>query len=417
MLGSLLERAQILLQQRRYAEAEKVLNEALRMEPDNTYTILLLSEVYIQTDQLPKAESLIDGAIIQEPDRGVWFFLKSRVALRKELYDQAEEHLETAVTLDPVNPDFHALWASIKLCRKQFGAALEKANKALELDPKNILALNIRSSALLKLKRNEESFLTIEGALREDPNNSYTHSNYGWNLLEKGDHKKALVHFREALKNDPSNDAAQSGMVQALKANNMLYRGFLKYQFFMGNLTAKYQWFVIIGFYFLVRLMNTLAEKNEALKPFLTPIIILFSIFALSTWVMRPISNLFLRLNSYGRYLLGRDEIISSNFVGACLLVFLFGIGGYLITDADPWLVLAFWGFAMMVPCSMMMHPSKFKNAFLYYTIAMALLGLAGVAAAFMNAPYFSLISVLFLVGFIGFQWVANFLVIRSDNK
>lgn len=417
MLGSLLERAHILLQQQRYADAEKVLKQALALEPDNSHTILLLSEVYIQLDKYELAEPLIDGAIINEPDRGVWFFLKGRIAMRKERYDQAEEHLETAVTLDPVNPDFHALWASIKLGRKQFGAALEKANKSLELDPENILALNIRSSALLKLKRSEESFQTIEGALREDPNNPYTHSNYGWNLLEQGDHKKALIHFREALKNDPGYESAQSGMVQALKANNIFYRGFLKYQFFMGNLTARYQWFVIIGLYLLVSFLRILSDSNKALKPFIIPVIVLFSIFALSTWVMRPISNLFLRLNSYGKYLLSKEEIISSNFVGGCLFIFLLGLTAFFITDADPWIVVSFVGFAMMVPCSMMMTKSKIKNAFLYYMIFMALLGVAGIFAAFTNSPLFSMISIIFFISFIAFQWIANFLMIRSDNR
>lgn len=119
----------------------------------------------------------------------------------------------------------------------------------MEIDAENLSALNARSTALNKLNRKEESFETIQDALREDPNDAYTHANYGWGLLEKGHHKEALDHFKEALANDPSFEYAQLGMLQAIKANNPIYRVFLKYSFWMSNLTAKYQWGVIIGFY------------------------------------------------------------------------------------------------------------------------------------------------------------------------
>ena len=123
---------------------------------------------------------------------------------------------------------------------EKYEDALNLANEGLERDPENILALNIRSSALIKLDRKEDAFTTIEGALAHDPNNAYTHSNYGWGLLEKGNHKKALQHFREALKHDPTLVQAQAGMAEALKANYVFYRLFLRYAFFMSNLTAKY---------------------------------------------------------------------------------------------------------------------------------------------------------------------------------
>src|SRR5690606_2150752 len=113
--------------------------------------------------------------------------------------------------------------------------------------------------ALIKLDRSEESFETIEGALREDPNNAFTHANYGWGLLEKGNHTKAMEHFKEALSHSPNLDYAQAGMLEAIKATNPIYRLFLKYAFWMGNMAAKFQWGFIIAFYILFRVIRSTA--------------------------------------------------------------------------------------------------------------------------------------------------------------
>jgi len=279
-----------------------------------------------------------------------------------------------------------------------------------------LLALNVRSTVLIKLNRKEESFATIEGALRNDPNNAYTHANYGWGLLEKGDHKKALKHFKEALKNNPNFDYAQKGMIEALKASNPVYRLFLKYAFWIGNMGAKYQWIFLLGFWFGNQALNKLAEDNASLRPILVPVIILLAIFAFSTWVIKPISNLFLRFNAYGKFLLNKQEKMSANFVAVALVVLLTGVCMYLYAPLDKYIVLGGFGFAMMVLCGMMFLPSKY-NSIMLYTITMAILGLVAIWLAFTNNAATSTVFYAFIIGLVAFQVLVNFLVIRRSNR
>lgn len=289
------------------------------------------------------------------------------------------------------------------------------ADEALSLDPENILGLNIRSTALIKLNRKEESFSTIEGALAHDPNNAATHTNYGWGLLEKGDHKKALEHFREALKNNPDLREARDGMAEALKAKYFFYRIFLKYAFFMSNLTSKYQWGVIIGFYLITRVLNGLSRTNPGLQPVLMPFVVLFALIAFSTWVFTPISNLFLLLNPYGKYLLDREARLSSNGVGISLLICVVGLICYFILSNPSWLVVAGLGFAMMVPLGSLFTIPQYKTLLIVYTAAMALLGVLAVYSAFGTGEPFNLFTTLFLFGFIAYQWLAN--ILRSRQR
>lgn len=417
MIDNLIQRAQILLEQNRYEEANKILTDLLAKEPNNYHLLSICSEVALQLGDTKKAEGLINSAISHAPDVDYLYYVKSRVMLQLEKYDDAESCLMEATAMNPNNADYFALLGNIKLSRKKFQDALDMANKALELDAENILGLNTRSSALLKLNKKEESFKTIEGALKEDPNNAYTHANYGWSLLEKGDPTKALKHFKEALKNDPNFSYAQAGMMEALKAKYLLYRLFLKYAFWMSNLTAKYQWGVILGFYFASRALDSAATRFPVLEPFITPILIIMAIFAFSTWVIQPISNLFLRLNVYGKHLLSKKQILSSNFVGVSAIVFIASLLAYVFSGELKWVVSAAFGFAMMVPFSVMFSPTKYKYSLLIYTGLMFLIGSTAVYETFRSGAVFNQFSNYFLFGFVGFQFVANYLLIRADNR
>jgi tetratricopeptide (TPR) repeat protein len=412
-----LSKVEILIQQKKFAEAEKILSDLLGEDSNNIHFLSLLAEVNLQQDKFDNANSLIENAIGLSPDSHYLFYVKARIAIQQDNSSSAENCINQAIELYPYDADYFALLANIKLGRKQYSEALEIANRALEIDAENILALNTRSTALNKLNRSEESFETIEGALREDPNNAYTHANFGWGLLEKGDHKKALEHFKESLTNDPTFKYAQSGMLEALKATNPVYRLFMKYSFWMSNLTAKYQWGVIIGFYLGFRALKSVAQNNEALQPYLIPLIVALALIAFSTWIIAPISNLFLRFNKYGQLLLDKKEKMSSNFVTVSLGAFVVGLLLYFALSDEKMLTFAVFGFAMMLPLATMFSPSKNKYGLLIYTLSLAVVGLIAIGLTFATGEMFNLMTVVFIFGFVAFQWVANYMLIKEDNK
>lgn len=406
----------MLIQQNRPKEAIEILSQLLADNPNDPYVLAMLAEVNINVDNSKEALKLLKTAISLAPDNPQLFYLEALASLNLQNLSNAEQSISEAVRLDPSEAEYYAIWAVIKIDRKQFDDGLELANKALDLDSENILALNARSKALLKLDRKNESFQTLEGALNEDPNNAYTHSNYGWSELEKGDHKKALEHFKEALKNNPNLEYAQAGMIESLKARYLLYRWFLAYAFWMGNLTAKYQWGVIIGFYVGFRIMKTIANTNPGLAPIIQPILIFLMIVALSTWITTPVSNLFLRLNYYGNHMLSKKDKMSSNLVGLCVLILLSGIAGFLVSNNEGFLAVIFFGFAMMIPFSVMFESTKQKYTLPVYAIIMSVVGILAIVNAFAMDQLFSIFSTIFIFGFIGFQWFANFVLIKENN-
>ncbi|MEJ1237456.1 tetratricopeptide repeat protein [Chryseolinea sp. T2] len=410
------QKIQFLLEYQKYAEAEKIIADLLREDANNPHLLSLLAEVFLQQDKYDEATRIIDNAIGLSPGASELFYMKSRISIEQDNLSDAEKQITQAIELDPNEAAYFALSANIKLARKKFEEALETANRALEIDAENLLALNTRSSALIKLDRKEESYQTIKGALREDPNNAYTHANYGWGLLEKGDHKKALEHFKESLTNDPNFKYAQAGMLEAIKATNPVYRLFLRYSFWMGNLTAKYQWVVLIGYSFVFRVLKRLATQNEALRPFLIPILVILFVVAFSTWIMTPISNLFLRFNKYGLLLLDKKEKLSSNLVAVSLAICVVSLIIYAALSDERYLTTAAFGFAMMPPLGTMFAPSKNKYGLLIYTIVLGVVGVVAIANTFTTGVLVNGASAIFMIGFFVFQWVANWMLIKESN-
>jgi len=414
MIETMLQRAHQLMQHNRYKDAERELINILSIDPSNASALALLSICKIEHDDLSEASRLIQDAIGREPANDHFLYIQSLIFVKQDKTKEAEKFIRSAISLNPESAEYFGLLATIKLNKKDWQAALEAADHGLSIDASNLLCLNSRSTALFKLDRKDDAYSTIREAISQDPENEVTHTNIGWGLLEKGDHLEALRHFREALRINPNYGNAKAGLVQGLKARYWFYRIFLKYSFWLGNMKSKGQWVVIIGLYIGIRILNTLAESNERLGLFLKPIVYLYIAFAISTWIITPLSNLFLRLNVYGRYALTEKAIRASNFVGVSLLIGLLGGIIFLFNGGLLYLLILFFGVSMMIPLASMFNPEKktSRNILVGYAIA---LGLIGAFVLFQCAVTGGIgdAANVYIIGAIAYGWVANALVMR----
>jgi hypothetical protein len=108
---------------------------------------------------------------------------------------------------------------------------------------------------------------------------------------------------------------------------------------------------------------------------------------------------------------------MSSNFVAASLGVLIIGVILYFAMSDEKFLTIAAFGFAMMVPLSTMFSPTKSKNSLLIYAIAMAVIGIIAMGQTFLTGVMFNMMTTVFIFGFIGYQWVANYFLIKEDNR
>ncbi len=259
-------------------------------------------------------------AIGLEPDEAFPQYVLSAIMYGRNRFPESKTAIQEAIRLEPDDADYWGQLAAIEYELRDWNASLAAADRGLQVDPEHVGCTNLRVQALTKLGRRTDADAAVEAALRRQPDNAYTHANRGWTLLEQRKPDKAMEHFREALRLDPEMEWARAGIVEALQARHLIYRWLLGYAFWMSRLSRQAQWGILIGGYVAYRFLGNLQTENPALRLITRGLMVAYIVFALLTWISRPVFNTLLRFNKFGRMALSREQTVASNWVCATLV-------------------------------------------------------------------------------------------------
>jgi tetratricopeptide (TPR) repeat protein len=406
----------LLYQQARYDLAEQELRHLLVNAPDDALAHAWLSLCLSQQKRYQEAKQEAEMAIHLSPDMAFAHYALAGVLDDQDRFAEAESAIAEAIRLDPDNADFRALLASIYAQQRQWAKALAVANAGLQLDPHHVHCANLRAMALVKLGRREEAGYTMDTVLAREPENAVSHANRGWALLEQGERQRAMEHFREALRLNPQLEWAREGIVEALRARHFIYRLILRYFFWMSRLSGRAQWGVIIGLFVGMRLVRGVAQTNPVLNPFLTPLLFLYLAFVYLSWSAKPLFNLLLRLDRFGRLALSEEQITASNWVGGCLLAALAAVGVGVVTGSPIAFSTAIGCAAMVIPVSATLQakPGRGRKFLAIFTLILAVSGLLSLGLGLAGLPAAAMFSGIFVLGFFVFSFTANFVMSRQ---
>lgn len=389
----------------RYNDAIKYFNDALAENPDDFNAKHFLAFSHFNLGNYDLSEELADSLLKELPNDPILFFLKAKIAFQKEDFDKALQSVEMSISIDPTDADFFALKGAIFLSLKKYEESLKNVNIGLRLNPKNNYCLNLRAQALTKLNRIDKAAETVKDILSDNPEDVFSHSNVGWVELETGNNKKALVHFKEALQLDPNFEHARLGMSTALKSKNIIYRWYLKYAFWIEKQSSKNQWFFIIGIYLAYRFSMKILD-TAGMSYLVTPLIIVYLLFALGAWIMEPLSNTILSFDAYGKYLLDKQEKRSGLVLGGLLLLGIIALALFYTLDNMYFLVLgiAFFCSLLPIPRAFLITNKKGRNFGLCYGLLILFVGIFG---ALFTKDYFLLGAIVILM-MVAFTWIGN---------
>ena len=419
------QRALLLYEQSRHELAEEQLRQALAAEPDDPHAHALLALCLARREKFEEAATEARQAIQLAPDFDFAHYAHASVLHDRNHLEAAQRAIEEALRLAPEDADYWALLSQIRLDQRQWSPALEAAERGLRFIPGHVACTNLRAIALVKLGRKSEAGATIDAALARNPDNAVTHANQGWTLLEQNQPAKALEHFRESLRLEPSNEWARAGIVEALKARNVIYGAMLRYFLWMSRLPAGVQWGVILGGYFLNRLLGETSKSYPDLAPWILPIRIAYLTAALLTWTADPLFNLLLRVNRFGRLALSDEQRTASSWFGATVFLALASLALCLVYGFNSVFVISalVFGF-LMVPVAGMFKASEGwpRKLLICYTAGLALVGIASLVfdglghwrGGDQGKSWRELGAgtlIVFLVGSVIFMWGANVII------
>ena len=388
-----LKRGILLHEQGRSKEAVGELLLALANDPSEGTALYYLIECFLDLQKYDDAEKHARELIALKPDHSIAYYSLARVLRRRNRLEEARSAINRAILLDPEDADNFGMKGAIELSDSQWKEALSAADTGLEIDPENHLCINVRARALVQSNDVEKASEALQDALSQRPESAYLHANQGWVLLRKGLPDDARIHFREALRLDPEDEYARSGLLEAIKAKNFVYRWVLKYVFFVGSLTQNQKWYLVVGLYILAKVLRSLGKTYPSFQPYVTPFTMAYMVFAVVTWIAYPLSNLFLFLHPTGRLCLSRDDRRGAMLLAAIFLMAIVAGALGLVTGSRQLMIVGslYIGLASLPASAVFQLPEGWPRYTLLAIVCMALLTAVFVAVPldwiFANPP------------------------------
>ncbi len=406
------QRAILLLQTQRYADAEKELRAAISEEPDTGQPYALLALCLFDGGSGSPEESfrLASRAIALEPENSFAHYALSYVCLRRKEYDAADTAIMKAIELDQYDADYYGLRGAIFLARNRREEARQAFREALAIDPNHHQSLTFLSQIESQLGNVDEAHRIAKQAVQNAPENADAHVARGYSFVYSNRPKEAFEAFREALRLDPNSDYARAGLLQALQMHHFFYRGMFRFFAWMNRLSGAMQWGLIIGFLIGYRILSNLMRQHPEWTPFLLPIVIVYLAFVFMSWLSDPLSFFLLMFNRWGRLAMNARQKIS----GLVVVTFIpLGILGLVRHGGSELIELTGLGLLLTVlplTCFLRTETPRLQRIYGIYTLAMV----AVLAAAIPTGnPVFVSIAVLM---FVGFQFLANYFTIQAAS-
>ena len=409
-----LQHARLLMNQNRFSEAESVLKKSISLDPEAREAKDLLSVCLFELHRIDEAEALLKDLMAEDPSSSQYSRLLAFIKIEQERFDQAEQIARSVLRSDPDDVENYVCLAAALHSGKKYDEAIQVARHGLTIDPNKVAALNILAMAQAAIGDVEEGMESAATALKLEPDNPHAHASVGFQNLREGKAQEALLNFKEALRLDPQFAYAQHGLLEAMKSKYWLYRIFLTTQMKLASQSSSTQWALIIGGYIVYRILLGAAEQNEAVAPFIWPVVGLIAGIFLLTWIIAPLFNFYMLSNPYGRLILDQYEKMAARITGVCLLL---AIGSLLLfawSGETAHILSALAFLLMMVPVSQLgMNPLERRNARNVYWFAVGLITLGVLAVLLAFGSGSTGLLTMYFVGIFIFSWVANAAAIR----
>ncbi|MCU1458697.1 MAG: hypothetical protein JWL73_2789 [Actinomycetia bacterium] len=281
------ERAEVLLELGRPADAEAHVRRALSDDPNDPDLLVLSSRVMLALERFEDARDQAKSALAADPEAVIAHSCLAAALSGLKDYDAALKVVRRAVTLAPSFADLHRQHAEICLASGQSKAALAAAKRAWRLNPRDSECAAVLAAALFDNQQFAAADDLAAEALRLDPENARAHSTVGFLRLRQGGGAESIARYREALRLDPTDVHAREGLALALKTRNPVYGWTLRFEFWMSALPTGKQWAVRLTPLILIKLAEPFRDQVWS-----NGVLVIIGLLLIVSWGAEPAANL-----------------------------------------------------------------------------------------------------------------------------
>jgi predicted O-linked N-acetylglucosamine transferase (SPINDLY family) len=211
-----LQQALMLLQQRRPAEAEKLLEQITKRSPDNHDALHLLGIIAHETRRPQRAVALIGQAIRSNPNFATAYDSLANALNDLGRRDEALANCEKAVALDPRFVEAYVNRGNILHALQRHDAAVASYDQALAIAPGFAEAHFNRGTALSAAGRQDEALASCDKAIALRPGLVEAHLNRGNILVHLRRDNEALASFGKVIALQPDHAEAHYNLGNVL---------------------------------------------------------------------------------------------------------------------------------------------------------------------------------------------------------
>jgi tetratricopeptide (TPR) repeat protein len=323
-----LQRLAILYDQQRYDLAAEEAERILSANPDDAQALAMLSLAHTRQGKYEDATYEAKAAMGAQPDLALPHFAHAQALMYRNRFSEARQAAGQAIYLEPDNPQNYALLGYVELESRKWQAAYDAAAQGLSIEPNHGQLLRVRSLAAVQLGLLDEAQSAVSASLSAEIRPG-TIAALGYQQMQSGQFREARATFANALRMEPTNKLARFGLVETIKATNVVYRTVLRYLLFMSRLSGPVLLVLLFGAPILFRLVGQTLNSNPATSGLVMPFVALWLAFILTSWLAMPLSNLLLMFHPLGRHALAADEWSAAVVTGTLLGVALAGLVGF----------------------------------------------------------------------------------------
>jgi tetratricopeptide (TPR) repeat protein len=211
--------AKLYSQMGRHSEAQRVLEEALRLRPDGVVLWNELGSLLLATDRPQEAESRFRRVLEAQPGN-----VRALIGLARSLADmgrlaEGTALIETAIAERPDAGELHFFLGALRVEIGDDAGALDALTRAKDLGVNHPGVDVFRGMALAGLARIDEAETVYRSVLDRNPNAPEAHKQLGLLLAERNP-GEALLHLKKALSSLPRDAMALSAAGRAAYSLN-----------------------------------------------------------------------------------------------------------------------------------------------------------------------------------------------------
>ena len=206
------DRAKLLYDQRRYADAEAASREAIRLDPGLAIAHNNLGAALRRLSRYPEAEAALREAIRLDPGLAIAHYSLGDVLDELGRSREAEAALREAIRLQPGHTLAHNDLGVVLMKMSRHPEAEVAFRETIRLDPGMAIAHQNLGIALKWLKRYREAEAALREAIRLQPGMAKAHNSLGDVLDDLKRYRKAEAAFREAIRLQPDYALAHSNL-------------------------------------------------------------------------------------------------------------------------------------------------------------------------------------------------------------